>query len=333
MALTKYEFSIANDFPNGKVATDALESEIFQSQITTALDHIDTLGDTCDIWFKAALSSVEETYLSNIVAAHQGEPLESYEQVEVVNKVVLAATNLHDKIEVHESSRTAHTTTYFTGAGDDITNLNDVGNGTRFILRHRIGDDFSQSIYIDFNIVENELWIHEGYAIWNNAMFDTVSFEIVPIVTSTTSGVNTNYNIYNGYLIVPAAGDGTIEITSDITDARGGLVYMPLSEAGIRGPAFWDATWNTTSKKYENITPAPNGDGDYNMFAVEVPLSRFVNKLPLLGNGFQKMQTADADQIGSGMRLKAWMQTYEPDHDWEMACLLTLYRNRTTSVV
>ena len=330
MALIKYEFSIVNDFPNGKVATDALEKEIFESQITVSLDHIDTVGDTCDIWFKNELTPAEETYLADVVAAHQGEPLESYDQVEVVNKVALLATNLHDKVEVHESSRPENTTTYFTGAGDDITNLSDVGNGTRFMLKHRIGEDFAQSIYLDFNIVENELWIHEGYIIWNNAMFDAVSFEVVPIITTVTSGINTNYNIYNNYLIVPANGDGVIDITSDITDVRGGLVYMPLTEKGERlGPAFWDATWNKIDKKYENITPAPNGDGDYNMFVSEVVFSRFVNKIPLLGNGFQKMQTADADQIGTGMRLKAWMQTYEPDHDWEMACLLTLYRNRT----
>ena len=152
MSLTKYEFSITNDFPNGKVATDALESEISESQITTALDHIDTLGDTCDIWFKSALSPTEESYLSDVIDAHQGNPLESYEQVEIVNKVALLATNLHDKVEVHESSRPGNTTTYFTGAGDDIANLSDVGNGTRFMLKHRIGDEFSQFIYLDFNI-------------------------------------------------------------------------------------------------------------------------------------------------------------------------------------
>ena len=75
MAATKYTYSIQNDFPNHKVDSDRLTQEIQQSAIITALDHIDTAGDVCDIWFKDVLSSGDQTVLDTIVANHSGEPL------------------------------------------------------------------------------------------------------------------------------------------------------------------------------------------------------------------------------------------------------------------
>lgn len=75
MASVKYTYSISTDFPNGKVATDRLTEEIRASAIITALDAIVTSGDNCDVWFKDALSSGDETILDGIVAVHSGESL------------------------------------------------------------------------------------------------------------------------------------------------------------------------------------------------------------------------------------------------------------------
>jgi len=151
----------------------------------------------------------------------------------------------------------------------------------------------------------------------------------VPRLTGTEAGADTNYNLYGGYMIVPAAGDGTLSITSDITTPIGGLVYMPDSETGVNPTAFWNADWNSTTKEFENITAAPTGNGRYNMFTVEVTFSKFVNQIPLLASGFEMLQASDVTQVGQGMRLKAEYETYGTDHDWQVACLLTLNRQRT----
>lgn len=74
MAVTKYTYSVSLDFSHG-VDGPRLATEISASGITVALDRIDTAGDACDIWFKAALTQGEETTLSGIVSAHSGEPL------------------------------------------------------------------------------------------------------------------------------------------------------------------------------------------------------------------------------------------------------------------
>jgi len=75
MSATKYAYSIQNDFPNHKVATDRLLSEVRESAIITAVDYVNTSGDDCDVWFKDALSVGDETVLDGLVAAHSGEPL------------------------------------------------------------------------------------------------------------------------------------------------------------------------------------------------------------------------------------------------------------------
>jgi len=75
MAATKYTYSISEDTPNDKVASDRLTQEIRDSDIVTALDYINTDGDELDIWMKDELSSGDETILDGIVSTHSGEPL------------------------------------------------------------------------------------------------------------------------------------------------------------------------------------------------------------------------------------------------------------------
>jgi len=235
------------------------------------------------------------------------------------------------KLRVHQTSRQLGTKTYFTGSGDNPDDPSDIGNGNDFIFSHKIGDSTNVAIYLDFNCIENETWLHEGYVIWKNALFDRISLDIVSRVTNTQAGSNTAYNLYGGYLIIPSDGtNGTIDIISDITTSTGGLVYMTDTDTGEQPIAFWNAEWNSSTEKFENITPAPLGDGRYNMFATEICLGRFVNRIPFLNNGFEKLQSSDVDRLGHGMRLKAYTQTYideqHPDHDWEIACIIVLHR-------
>jgi hypothetical protein len=70
-----YDFSINEDFPNHTVATDRLSKEIIDSNIVTALDRVDTVGDLCSTVFKATLNNEDVTILHAIVAAHTGEAL------------------------------------------------------------------------------------------------------------------------------------------------------------------------------------------------------------------------------------------------------------------
>lgn len=145
---------------------------------------------------------------------------------------------------------------------------------------------------------------------------------------------NTTYNLYGGYLIIPASNNGTIFITSDITQCHGGLVQTTPNEIGVMSTSFWNADWNPTLGRFENITPAPFGNGGYNLFAVEVTLATFINRVPLLGDGFIMLQTSDVEQWSHGWRAKFSQTTYIntpigfSDHDWQTAMCITLHRAR-----
>jgi hypothetical protein len=243
------------------------------------------------------------------------------------------------KQRIHQTSRPIGTKIHFTSRGDHIDYITDAGGGEQFLFHHHLEDNPVQTVYLDFNIAENRSYLHEGYLIWKGAEFDTISLDIVPIVTNIEPGSNTPYfvNPAMPYIILPsilAGGAGNYVITSDLSSPRGGLVYMPSAgdpQFG-RPQAFWNAEYNTSTHLYENITPVPDGTGQYNMFTVEFSLARFANDILLLHNGFEHLKTSDTEELGQGMRVKATATTCLEnggDHEWSAACILTLHRARS----
>lgn len=73
MAITVYNYSIADDTANGKVAPRNLDQEIRDDlTITKELAGVTISGNDLDISFQAALDVTEESALDSIVAAHTG---------------------------------------------------------------------------------------------------------------------------------------------------------------------------------------------------------------------------------------------------------------------
>jgi len=245
--------------------------------------------------------------------------------------------NVAGKVIFQETSRDPGKVTWFSSKGDNpVSPFSDVGGGTKFLVHHEIGDDTIQAATVDFNIIENATDIHEGYMIWKGALLDEAKLEIVPTLTTVNVNTGTDFNLYGGYMVTPASpGTGTLDINgkttnASLTDADVSLVEMPMSkENGTRSPAYWNADWNTTTKVFENIAPAYGGDGIYNMFSVEVPLNRFVNNIVLIDSGFMMLQTADANSIGHGLRVKLSGITNGDDHEWWLSCILTFHREKT----
>jgi hypothetical protein len=72
MASVDYIYSVSADTLTGRVNPITLAQQIGSSTITIALDYIDVVGDVLNIWFKAALLGSEQTTLTAVVAAHNG---------------------------------------------------------------------------------------------------------------------------------------------------------------------------------------------------------------------------------------------------------------------
>jgi hypothetical protein len=234
------------------------------------------------------------------------------------------------KMLVQNTPRPLGTFWYFSSFGDDVNNHHDVGNGAHMGHVHHVGDPSIETVYVDLNMKENKTYIQEGYTFWRNCAFDIQKLEIVPKLTPYTAGVGTIYNLYGGYLIVPAPyGDGVIDVYGgDIQ-----LVEMPFSidDPSVRqGPGFWNADYDAESGTFVNITPAPYGNGIYNMFGAEVVFEKIV-QICMLGNDRVQLKSSDIAELGHGMRLKFTYTTGLPDHEWSVTATMSMVRVHTTT--
>jgi hypothetical protein len=294
------------------------------------------------MYFRAQLDGKEWTTLSGIVAAHDGEDdYLDYDPIKIMATDDGAKLNTHisdvpydrsGKLRVHQTSRNLGCVICWVGVGDDESDVSKVGGGDSLTIDYHAGSTDPMVKYVDFNLVENETWLHEGYLTWKNGHLDRLSLQMV-VRTATISGVvGGDKTLYGGYMVVPTPpGYGNIEVTSDLTHPNGGLVYMPNNDLNMPPQAFWDADYNPATKLYENIRPNYTGEGRYNIFNYEIVIAEFVREIPLLDNGFIALNSSDTDELGHGMRLKMIADTNDSieDHDWSVACIICLHRART----
>ena len=245
------------------------------------------------------------------------------------NKTLSSPKDIDNRSIIHTTPRQFGSITYFTGSGDDPANDYNVGGsgGQSMSWKHTTGEATTQTIYIDFNCIENKSFLHAGALQWKDALNDIVTWEVVPKITAYSSGSGFDYTLYGGYLIVPTA-PTTGDVDVDAGDRA--LVEVPLNEAGVRvGAGYFDADWNTTTKQFDNFAPNYGGTGRFNMFAAEVVLDRFANRITLLGQGMTPLGTHDASMFGHNNRGKLTYITAGTDHDWYGNCWLVLHRKKT----
>lgn len=238
--------------------------------------------------------------------------------------IVLESRTGDNKLWVQSTSRPIGTFTCFSSQGDSQDSAVEVGGGTKSILHHNVGDAAEHSVYVDYNVKENKTYISEGYVMWKGCEFDEVNMNIVPRVTPYTSGTNTTFNLYGGYLILPAANDGTIAV--DPADIK--LVEIPFSmdvPTQRQSPGYWDADYDDETHTFSNITPNLEGTGAYNIFGAEINFET-VADITLLSDDSMSLHTSDVAELGHGMRIKYVFKTIGTDHEWKCAISLTLNR-------
>ena len=246
-------------------------------------------------------------------------------------QAVTLASEFRDKegkLRVHQTSRQDGLAIHWTSRGDDRSNPKRFSNGELLSYKHEIGDSTSEVVYIDFNGLLNESWIHEVVLTWHGCELDRVTVDIVPDTCTVTDSTAGNFNIY-GPIVIPAMpGQGSCNIVSDIYSYTGGLVSKdkPTDPTTEPSPAFWNADFNEETGRFENLTPAPLGDGQYNIFHEERILNRTFNEIQLLKNGFQIFNSSDTDQISHGYRIRCTFETTLPDHEWTVSGIVVMHR-------
>ena len=324
MAQTTYSYSKL-------VNPDRLAQEIHNStSITIALASISTVGEMVYITMRDALPSEQETALATLVSNHVNTPLPGQEiiQAEIVEDPILKTTD--KRYIVKPNVRPIGTTGYFTARDDDTSNPEDVGSGNNYIkLNHEIGDPLEVTITQRFNVEGNRSWIHEGYMTHHGAQFDRFCFYISTVPTPFTEASNTNFMKMDDYgIIVPAAGNGNVTIdTENLTTL---VSVVPKTDTGLCSTAYWNATFNSTTGKYENLTPAPTGNGKYNIFFTEVVLKRYINSICLIGDNHPLFATSDPSELASNLKCNYRFTTTAPDHAWQASVFISMFREKGT---
>lgn len=152
--IQNYTYGISTHFPNGRVNTDTLTYEIQQSAITTSLDHIDTNGNICDIWFKDTLSMIDTTStLPAIIAAHEGNAIIETPPPQTPDGVPI----------VRSDSRPLNTETYFTMCGDSTG----IGDGKILMWDFSNDDDlFDHPLYVPSGFKAKRVSIQYNCPVW-----------------------------------------------------------------------------------------------------------------------------------------------------------------------
>jgi hypothetical protein len=204
------------------------------------------------------------------------------------------------------------------------------------VVEHAIsgGDN---NVDVDFNCAMNKTWIYSGFATWANAQRDRVTLSIMAKASTTEAGTDTSYTTLNypghpwhGKLIVPAAGDGDLNVTTAVLV---GFYPNTTSNEQYDVPRYWNATWNPATKQYTGITAAPAGDGEFNMFTDVMQLFRFANNIVFDGTNTLpwSIDSRDSQRIGDGMFIRITPTTNPDvdDHGWRAVIILFMHRENT----
>jgi hypothetical protein len=229
---------------------------------------------------------------------------------------------------VHSTPRYRGTLTCFTSTDDSQTDPSKVWGGSNKLKNsHVIAQPAVQTLYLDFNTVDNKSYLLTGFLHWKDAVFDELTVQLVPKTTTYSASTNTNFDLVDGYLIVPnESGTGAIHVDS--------ADYVPVkvtkNEFGDHRPGYWNMDYNTTTKVFENVTTAPNGDGMYNMFGTEIVFASYLNKFIMNGSQRESLTAHDADELGHGTRLKFIFETIGTDHNWDFNACIAMFREKTS---
>lgn len=223
--------------------------------------------------------------------------------------------------------RPVGTYTYFSSQGDNSADQSSIAGGTKLKFRHAIGESLTGTQYFDINSIINETHINTATVQWNKADQDFIEGDIVPQVTEVTDQTGGNFTVISGIVIATPPGYGNKNV--NLSTAK--LVEMVPNEFGVTPSGFWDATYNTTTKVFDNITFNATGYGQFNIFATEIVLFRFIPCFCMEANGLYEVPSKDTSRLGHNMRIKTiWSTTTEiDDHAWSSSVSLVLYRKKT----
>ena len=321
-----------------RVAANGLNMQVEESEKFYLLKAIDGAKMWVhQVWKSSYLAANEVVGVSVQQEAADQADFESSHKAAAETRPATHGTTRDGKVFVHQTPTPVGSTTYITSEGDDYEHRHSVGGGALMKVEHSVsGGDIPADV--DFNCAINKTYIYSGFATWSGCQRDRLSLAVMARGSATSAGSNTYFTALNypghpwhGKLILPAAGDGDLSVTTPVLV---GFYPNPGSAEEIESlPKYWNATWNPATQQYGNIAAAPFGDGEFNMFTGETQLFRFANNILLDGENFTpwSIDSKDSQRMGDGMflRLVPVTNPQVSDHAWRACVTLFMHREHT----
>ena len=231
------------------------------------------------------------------------------------------------KLSVHASYKPkvdGHTTyAIWTGAGDDMTDPeNGNGNGPMLQIHTEVGVPES-SIDIEFNPMYGRIWLHEAYAKFTGGgSGDYMSASVLAYGVPLQQAVSLNLIVdADDFIKFSPAGPGTG--THGFADPT----KITLIERSFSNDGDWNYDTN------DGLTPNLQGEGRFKMSTVNKTVHRFINKVPCFGSceTYFSMSSDETTELRPGYFARLTAHNVS-DTEWDLSCLMELYREVTYSI-
>lgn len=282
--------------------------------------------DVCNQYYETGFIFSDDPILCPVDSTHTISEI-----IEMDSIITENISNIWNIPYTQPYTKPTDTYDYFTGRCDDRTTKTTYGTGNKMYVNHMANSGITKhELYFDVNCEENKTYIHNGWVLYNNCLGESITFEIIPEVNPIITGLTgTNYKLYDGYMIIPASGDGDIDL-ADPNNLKP-LECLVSQVTKQKYPGYWDADWDSVNQKWINLQPNANGTGNFNLIAdigADIVLDRFANAITLVGSGKYFTNTFSTAQLGVGFRIKITIET-DDTHDFQIAVNLFLARRHT----
>jgi hypothetical protein len=223
------------------------------------------------------------------------------------------------KLQIHESSRPDRTdkkyVSCWSGVGDDVEN-HVIWGGPKLVIQNEPGIA-TKTVDFSFDPLFGEVWIHEGYAMWEGAGFgDAISVHVMAPGVQLQTLSNLDLVLSANTVKYSSSGPGT---------GTHGFASIPAPVP------VYDSTGDWNIDENNNLIPDFSGNGKYKIYTEEKTVFRFLEKIPIGGTtySYTMLQSADSSQLIHPYFVRL-ISHNTSNSSWKIWFFVTLYRERTT---
>lgn len=310
MAITHYTKTKEGDFELGQMQTEINTHPV----IIPSLLSISSDGQEITFKFANHLTTGEEDTLDHIVSEH----------IPVHKAIPTTQLPISDmdgkKLAVHVSYKpNTDIPNYatWTGAGDDINDSSQVGNG-EVLDFYMQSDKDVVSKEMHFHPAHGRVWIHEGYLKFiDGGIGDHLCADIVAKETPLQQAVSLDLIVEDNWIKYSPSGPGTG--THGFANPNQ-IVLLPRDFSK-------DGNWDYDGA---NLTPNFQNQGLFKISSIERAVHRYINKIPCFGScaTYFSMTSDETAELPKNYFIRVSCHNVSRSA-WHASVLVEMYRERT----